>query len=106
MYTGINEIQKMALPDFGLSFISVILVFGVSLEAQTWALPEQPFPFFQSRRWVHMKSSFMASAALLMMVSASALQVYQSVILTCFLRVGAQILTLPIASLFYQGLSA
>eukprot|EP00439_Symbiodinium_sp_Y106_P078424 s637_g17.t1 len=62
-YTGINEIQKMALPDFGLSFISVILVFGVS--------------------WVHMKSSFMASAALLMMI-----------------------LTLPIASLFYQGLSA
>ncbi|CAE7924119.1 DISP1 [Symbiodinium necroappetens] len=59
-YTGINEIQKMALPDFGLSFFSVILVFGVS--------------------WVHMRSSFMASAALLMMI-----------------------LTLPIASLFYQG---
>jgi hypothetical protein len=27
-YTGINEIQKMATPDFMLSFISVILVFG------------------------------------------------------------------------------
>ena len=33
-YTGINEIQKMALPDFGLSFISVVLVFGISREAQ------------------------------------------------------------------------
>ena len=40
-YTGINEIQKMALPDFGLSFISVVLVFGVSLEAQTY-LTGQP----------------------------------------------------------------
>mmetsp|Transcript_63841 Transcript_63841/g.149913 ORF Transcript_63841/g.149913 Transcript_63841/m.149913 type:complete len:1002 (-) Transcript_63841:88-3093(-) len=59
-YTGINEIQKMALPDFGLSFVSVILVFGVS--------------------WAHMKSSFMAFFAMLMMI-----------------------LTLPIATLFYQG---
>ncbi|CAE7708242.1 disp1 [Symbiodinium pilosum] len=59
-YTGINEIQKMALPDFGLSFISVVLVFGIS--------------------WLHMKSSFMALAAMIMMI-----------------------LTLPIAALFYQG---
>ena len=70
-YTGINEIQKMALPDFGLSFFSVILVFGVSLEAQTHLSENSSgdSSLSKSRRWVHMRSSFMASAALLMMAS-------------------------------------
>lgn len=47
-YTGINEIQKMATPDFMLSFISVILVFGVA--------------------YIHTKSSIMAAAAMFMMI--------------------------------------
>ena len=33
-YSGINEIQKMATPDFMLSFLSVILVFIVALDTQ------------------------------------------------------------------------
>lgn len=47
-FSGINEIQKMAMPDFMLSFISVILVFGVA--------------------YVHMKSSLMALAGMFMMI--------------------------------------
>jgi len=47
-YSGINEIQKMATPDFMLSFLSVILVFFVA--------------------YIHLKSSIMAAAGMFMMI--------------------------------------
>ncbi|CAJ1378475.1 unnamed protein product [Effrenium voratum] len=60
-YTGINEIQKMAIPDFMLSFMAVALVFIIV--------------------WLHTKSSFLAATSLFMMIMSlpMAALIYQGV---------------------------
>ncbi|CAK9002145.1 unnamed protein product [Durusdinium trenchii] len=62
IFSGINEIQKMAMPDFLLSFISVILVFGIV--------------------YLHTKSSIIAASSMFMMIMTLpvAALVYQGVL--------------------------
>ncbi|CAK9114195.1 Protein dispatched homolog 1 (Protein chameleon) [Durusdinium trenchii] len=62
IFSGINEIQKMAMPDFLLSFISVILVFGIA--------------------YLHTKSSIIAASSMFMMIMTLpvAALVYQGVL--------------------------